>query len=567
MHFSPSPSLLHKSTAPNRDPSAPISGMATTSKLRRRRGGADRNSAGDDSGADTTKRKSVPSSPSPTESDPNSKLRRRNTSTGLSVNITLFDVLLCTLLLGIAAAVRFYGLTYPQAVIFDEVHYLKFIRWTLRGEYFFDVNPVFGKLALAFIARLLNFDTTLPDYQAPGEALPSAAVAFAARAPAAVFGALTIPVFYRVCRLLRLSPYAAFVGACFILFDSMHVIQSRIAMVDSVLVYFTCLSMAFALMMWNAKNVAILKGPKVAFRDVAILVCTLVLTGVTSGLAVSTRWTAFATPVLIAIISSFGIPPFCCEPLNALECAILFGSMFFSYFASFAAFFWAADSTGTGDAFMTELFRTCLKGAAENLAEQGACKMTVWKRFRELNETIFRYSKGIRGKDKWGSSWFLWIFNYRGALYFREETPDKKISMIYVLMNPAMNLLINAFIGLFFVVLCYNIRYRTKMSISEPFRNHLRRGCVLFFGWIGSMAPTMVVYRSGPVYQYLPGLFFAQALAACGFDLIPPKGRPLAATVCIATMVAAFVYWSPWVYATPLLDAAHVQRRWLPRWD
>lgn len=540
--------------------------MATATKLRRRRGGSDRNS-GDESGNEPLKRKSVPSSPTPNEVDPNSKLRRRNTNNDLSVNITVFDVILCALLVGIGGIVRFYGLTYPQAVIFDEVHYLKFIRWTLRGEFFFDVNPVFGKLALAVIARLLNFDINLPDYETPGQQLPSAAVTFAARAPAAVFGALTIPVFYRVCRLLRLSPYAAFVGACFILFDSMHVIQSRIAMVDSVLVYFTCVSMAFALMMWNAKNVATLKGPKVAFRDIANLAGTLVLTGITSGLAFSTRWTAFATPVLIAIVSLFGVSPFCCEPLNALECAILLGSMCFSYFASFAVYFWTVGKTGTGDAFMSELFRTCLTGSQANLLEGGTCKMTVWKRFRELNETIFRYSKGIRGKDKWGSSWFLWIFNYRGALYFREDMPDNKSSIIYVLMNPAMNLLINAFIGLFVVVLFYNIRYRTKMSISEPFRNHLRRGCVLFFGWIGSMAPTMVVYRSGPVYQYLPGLFFAQALAACGFDLIPPKGRPVAATICIATMVAAFVYWSPWVYATPLAQAAHEARRWLPRWD
>lgn len=505
------------------------------------------------------------------EVDPNQKLfRRKSVGGGYSVNMTMFDVGVCFALLAAAAAVRFHRLSSPQAVIFDEVHYLKFIRWTLRGEYFFDVNPVFGKLALAFFAKMFSFDTALPDYDTPGDSLPSAAVAFAARAPAAIFGALTVPVFYRVCRLLRLSTTASILGASFILLDMMHIIQSRIAMVDSVLVFFTCLSLAFALMMWNAKNVAILKRQSISFKDIFNLVITLCLTGITSGLAVSTRWTAFATPVVISVISLFGIPPFCYEPLNAFECLILFASMAFSYFSTFAMFFWQVGKTGTGDAFMSEQFRKCLVGS-DQWTGVGACTASVWSRFKELNETIFRYSKGIRGKDKWGSSWFLWIFNYRGALYFRKDHDGGddagKTSLIYVLMNPAMNVVCIALIGIFFGVLFYNIRYRKKMNTSEPFRNHLRRGVILFFGWIGSMAPTMVVYRSGPLYQYLPGLFFAQALAACGFDLIPPKGRPFVGTLIIATMAAAAWYWSPWVYATPLLEFEHANRRWLPRWD
>lgn len=535
--------------------------MATKNELRRRRGGG---AAG---GNGTEARNGEKVKPSDArddvEVDPNSKLRRKNTA-GFSVHINGFDIGVCFALMLVAAAVRLYGLAYPQAVIFDEVHYLKFIRWTLRGEFFFDVNPVFGKLALAVFARLLNFNTNLPDYENPGDLLPDAAVAFAARAPAAVFGALTVPIFYRVCRLLHLSTWASVVGASFILFDSMHVIQSRIAMVDSVLVFFTCAALAFALMAWNAKNVAVLKGPKVKFVDIAQLAVTLILAGICSGLAVSTRWTAFATPILIAFVSMFGVSPFCVEPMNLLECFILLGSMAASYMGSFMVYFIAVPKSGTGDMFMSETFRACLLGIT---GSYGECKMSLLERAWELNKTIYRYSKDIRGKDKWGSSWFLWIFNYRGALYFREEHPDGKLSLIYVLMNPAMNWICNALIGLFFIVLFYQIRYRKHCMLSEPFRNHLRRGCTLFFGWIGSMAPTMVVYRSGPLYQYLPGLFFAQALAACGFDLIPRRGRPVAAIALIASMVAAFAYWSPWVYATPLFEYAHHARRWLPRWD
>lgn len=550
--------------------------MATKSELRRRRtgDGTSDGSAKPDDASTKTPEKSPPSSAlkpptSPSESDANSKLRRRP-SGGLSVGITFFDIQLCVLLLAAAAGVRFYRLSSVQSVIFDEVHYLKFIRWAIQGKYFFDVNPVGGKLALSGLAHILGFDTSIPDYAAPGEALPSAAVAFAARAPAAIFGALTVPVFYRVCRLLRLSVHASVVGAAFILFDSMHVIQSRIAMVDSVLVFFTCLSLLCALTLWNAKNVATLKRRSVGFADVAGVAFGLVATGVMCGLAVSVRWTAFATPMLISIVSLFGVPPFCYEPLHILEVAILFASMLGSYFGSFALFFLHVSESGTGDAFMSPGFQACLFGSQHYQGPQH-CKMSLWARFLELNQTIYRYSKGIRGKDKWGSSWFLWIFNWRGALYYREDvdagTPDQKLRMIYILMNPVMNVLVVVLIAVFFAVFFHSIRYRKAIRVSDPFRAHLRRGAVLFFGWIGSMLPTMVVYRSGPLYQYLPGLFFAQALGACGFDLIPPKGRPAAAAAMIAAMLAAFVYWAPWVYATPLTMQAHTARRWFPRWD
>lgn len=487
----------------------------------------------------------------------------------LGVGITLLDVAISAVLLLIACAVRCYKLADVQNVIFDEVHYLKFSNWLLTNVYFFDVNPVFGKIVIAVLAQLGGFDPRAATYETPGAPLPSTVQAFAARAPAALLGALTVPVFYRVCRLLRLSTYASVVGACFILFDSMHVIQSRITMVDSILVFFSCLSLLCALMLWDAKNVVIIKRANVRFIDVLTVFTYLVLTGVFCGLSVSVRWTAFAAPMLIFVVSMFGVAPFCTDPLNLLELIILGGSMFGSYFASFAAFLIQANKSGPGDPFMSPAFQACLIGSDHYVGPEG-CKMSLWARFVELNATIFRYSKAIRGNDKWGSSWFQWIVNWRGALYYRQEAivdSQKGTALIYVLMNPAMVLLIDGLMALFVGVLFYTVRYRTKIQPNEAFKVHLRRGSVLFFGWIGSMLPTMVVYRSAPLYAYLPGLFFAQALGALSFDLIPPRLRPLVATLSIAIMISAFAYWAPWVYAIPLTPAQHQMRRWLPRWD
>nr|AUE44560.1 dolichyl-phosphate-mannose-protein mannosyltransferase [Gloiopeltis furcata] len=508
-----------------------------------------------------------PTLPTP-DDDPSAKLKApRRFSNFYTVRVTWVDWVMCVFLLLGALAVRFYRLAKLDVVIFDEVHYLNFGSYILSKKYFFDVNPVFGKMVIAYLGKFLGLIPG-PRYTAIGEAIP-VEQAFAARAPAALFGAFTVPIFYRVCRLLRLSMYASVLGALFIMFDMMHVIQSRITMVDSVLVFFTCLAFYSALLLWDAKNIVVIKGRSVTLANTAMVLLYLVLTGISCGLCVSVRWTAFATPALIFTISLYGVSPFCREPLNLLELAVLYGMAIVSYVGSFALFLTNVNNSGPGDGFMSVEFQKCLVGSKVWEGAEG-CKMSLLKRVWELNRVIFQYSKGIRGKDKWGSSWFQWIVNWRGALYHREvvgQGADEKIGLIYMLMNPVMTLCINILMMVFIGVLFYTVRYRKQVRTTEALKEHLRRGGALFFAWVGSMLPTMVVYRSGPVYQYLPGLFFAQALGALGFDLIPRRMRATAFAVIAAGIVGAYVYWGVWVYGVAVAHSEHVKRRWLPRWD
>lgn len=149
------------------------------------------------------------------------------------------------------------------------------------------------------------------------------------------------------------------------------------------------------------------------------------------------------------------------------------------------------------------------------------------------------------------------------------EAPISGEALIYNLMNPAMVLYIDILMAMFVSALFYGLRHRKKEPIPKVIAVQMQRGCVLLFGWMGSMLPTMVVYRSGPIYQYLPGLFFAQALSALCFDLILPRGgvqKACAGVLCL-TLLAAFVFWSPWVYARELAPQAHSMRRWLPGWN
>lgn len=273
------------------------------------------------------------------------------------------------------------------------MHYGKFANWVLTGEYFFDVNPPFGKWVIAVVASALGFDPNVDDFEKPGAPISSSAQAFAGRAPAAIFGSLTVPVFYWLCRKLCLSEVSSFLGAAFILLDSMHIIQSRMIMVDSLLVFFTCVSLLCALLMWDAKQICTLKGMKRASQDVVIVAALLVTTGVFCGLAVSVRWTAFATPAVVLAVSIFGIPPFCLSPLSWQEVGVLFASMFTAYFGSFDVFLLTVAKSGSGNAFMSPEFQMCLEGSQVYLDAEAAglsteCRMSVWARFAELNAKV-----------------------------------------------------------------------------------------------------------------------------------------------------------------------------------
>ena len=38
-------------------------------------------------------------------------------------------------------------------MVFDELHFGKFVNGYVKGEYFFDIHPPFSKLLIAFAAR------------------------------------------------------------------------------------------------------------------------------------------------------------------------------------------------------------------------------------------------------------------------------------------------------------------------------------------------------------------------------------------------------------------------------
>ena len=68
----------------------------------------------------------------------------------------------CVCLFGLGILTRFYGLSWPREVVFDEVHFGKFVSSYITGRYYFDIHPPLGKLLIAAAAWYSGYDGRQP---------------------------------------------------------------------------------------------------------------------------------------------------------------------------------------------------------------------------------------------------------------------------------------------------------------------------------------------------------------------------------------------------------------------
>ncbi|KAI9171498.1 Dolichyl-phosphate-mannose--protein mannosyltransferase 4 [Paramyrothecium foliicola] len=136
----------------------------------------------------------------------------------------------------LAFVTRFWGISHPNEVVFDEVHFGKFASYYLERTYFFDVHPPFGKLLFAFMGWLVGYDGHF-HFENIGDSYISNKVPYVAfRALPAILGALTVSVTYLIMWESGYSLPACIVAAGLILLDNAHIGQTRLILLDATLV-------------------------------------------------------------------------------------------------------------------------------------------------------------------------------------------------------------------------------------------------------------------------------------------------------------------------------------------
>ncbi|KAF8467781.1 Dolichyl-phosphate-mannose-protein mannosyltransferase-domain-containing protein [Kalaharituber pfeilii] len=138
------------------------------------------------------------------------------------------------ILVTIAAFItRFWKIWHPNQVVFDEVHFGKY----LQGTYFFDVHPPFGKLLFAFMGWLVGYDGHFL-FDSIGDSYIENKVPYVAfRAMPAMLSTMTVPVVFLTMWESGYSLPACLVSAGLMIFDNGHIGQTRLILLDSTLIF------------------------------------------------------------------------------------------------------------------------------------------------------------------------------------------------------------------------------------------------------------------------------------------------------------------------------------------
>jgi dolichyl-phosphate-mannose--protein O-mannosyl transferase len=389
----------------------------------------------------------------------------------------------------LAFAVRAWRVAEPASVVFDELHFNKFAKSYWTGEYAFDIHPPLGKLNLYAVSRLFSSRPMQTNSSRIGQAYdPVADAAYIPmRLSSAVFGASLPPLTFLIGRELGFAAHAALAPAFAQAVDSLVVIESRLILMDAQLSTFIAACLLCALRLWGA--------PKYSRRRVAYLVATAVF----GALALSVKWTALATPALVAIVSLAGVPfPRDGARLDVWEMIVAGAIGVALYVLFFYVHFALLPRSGRGDKFMTDLFQSTLIGSDKFDAK--AVRPSFLRSFAYLNARMLSASAHIKTRHRWESKWYQWIISQRGVLYHHRQHHGDVAgasSKVYLTVNLAVCygalVAVVAFVVFFAAVYVPRLR-ANRLSAYDKHHGFVGRGLFLLAGYLTNMVPC--VWRS-----------------------------------------------------------------------
>ncbi|RLV92882.1 Dolichyl-phosphate-mannose--protein mannosyltransferase 1 [Spathaspora sp. JA1] len=261
-------------------------------------------------------------------------------------------------LLIISLYVRLYNLSYPNSVVFDEVHFGGFARKYILGRFFMDVHPPLAKMLFAAVAAIGGFRGDF-EFKSIGDVYPDSTPYVFMRQFPALLGVGTIIFCYLTLRQSGVRPIIAYVTSFLLLIENSNVTISRYILLDSPLMFF----IAASIYSWKKfeNQIPFTFG---WYRG-------LVATGIALGLAFSAKWVGLFTIAWVGILCVyqmwFIVGDLTISPKKVwghffARGTILLGVPIALYVFFFAIHFSVLSNVGDGAAFMSSAFKAGLAG-------------------------------------------------------------------------------------------------------------------------------------------------------------------------------------------------------------
>ncbi|XP_039201115.1 protein O-mannosyl-transferase 1 isoform X3 [Crotalus tigris] len=149
---------------------------------------------------------------------------------------------------------RLWALSYPRAVVFDEVYYGQFLSLYMKRIFFVDDSgPPFGHMLFALGGYLGGFDGNFL-WNRIGAEYSSNVPIWTLRLIPATAGGLCIPLAYQILVELHFTHFVALGAAVLILFENSLITQSRLMLLESILIFFILLAVLSYLKFHNSQK-------------------------------------------------------------------------------------------------------------------------------------------------------------------------------------------------------------------------------------------------------------------------------------------------------------------------
>jgi len=431
-------------------------------------------------------------------------------------------------------------LSHPSQVVFDEVHFGKFVGAYFTGKYYFDIHPPLGKLMIAGWAKLNGVNPVF-DFEKIGEQIPTQTL-FVLRFLPAFFGGLFVLAFSWLAYLISRSKKVALIAGILVLLDNAFLVQSRFILVDIFMLTFEALTFCFFFLYQRQKSFSLR------------WFIYLILSALCFGLTISIKWTGLATigvigVVLLAKIFSKKLADYLSpgQALNKISIfkeglvglIILLGIGFFTYMTPFSVHFKLLPNSGPGDAYMSQQFQQELKYGRESVSQP----LTFWQKFIELNQKMYFYNSTLKGDHPFGSRWYGWFLDHKPIYYWNQDNINQAgwRAKIYLIGNPLL-----WWLGAGFIIFTLFALFRknTRRKLNPIFY-------ILILGYFANLVPFIFVTRVSFLYHYLPSAFFLTLLTSLWLAHLWPKEKKfLLATMALILVV--FIVLAPFSYGIPL---------------
>ncbi|CAK1550092.1 unnamed protein product [Leptosia nina] len=152
-----------------------------------------------------------------------------------SLKVEVDVVFIIIVILGFAT--RLYNLANPHYIVFDELHYGRYVSLYTKGVFFFDAHPPLGKQLLYWAGKLAGYDGNFT-FDRIGTPYSEHVPVTALRMVPAICGSLLIGVIYQLMQVVSLHPWTAALAALLVLFENSFLTQSRFILLESIQILF-----------------------------------------------------------------------------------------------------------------------------------------------------------------------------------------------------------------------------------------------------------------------------------------------------------------------------------------